>query len=162
MGFKIIYGDITDMETDAIVNAANSRLRVGGGVCGAIFKKAGAKELQKECDNNGYCPTGQAIITSGYKLKAKYIIHAVGPIYQDGKHDEAKLLAEAYHNALLLAKQYNCHSIAFPLISSGIYGFPYNEALEIAKAMINNFLVTNNLDVFLVLLKFKIVMLIIA
>lgn len=153
MGFKITYGDVTDMKTDAIVNATNSRLEAGGGVCGMIFKKAGNRELQKACDNIGYCPTGQAVITNGYKLKAKYIIHTVGPIYLDGKHDEAKLLAKAYHNTLLLAKQYGCHSIAFPLISSGIYGYPYDEALEIAKTTINEFLIENDLNVYLVLYK---------
>ena len=153
MGLEIIFGDVTMMETDAIVNAANSSLKMGGGVCGAVFYRAGASKLQVECNHKGYCPTGQAVITSGYNLKAKYIIHAVGPIYQDGKHNEAKLLADAYYNSLLLAKQYNCCSIAFPLISSGIYGYPYMEALDIAKTTINQFLVDNDMKVYLVLFK---------
>lgn len=151
MGLEIIYGDVSMMVTDAIVNAANSSLKMGGGVCGAIFKRAGASKLQ--ANHKGYCPTGQAVITDGYNLKAKYIIHAVGPIYQDGKHNEAMLLADAYYNSLLLAKQYNCHSIAFPLISSGIYGYPYIEALDIAKTTINQFLVDNDMEVYLVLFK---------
>lgn len=153
MGFKIINGDITEIESDAIVNAANSYLRQGGGVCGVIFNKAGAKELQNECDQKGYCKPGEAIITKGYNLKAKYIIHAVGPIYRDGKHGEREILEAVYRNSLLLAKQYKLRSIAFPLISSGIYGYPYNEALEVAKETINTFLIDNDIDVYLVLYK---------
>lgn len=153
MGLKIIYGDVTLMATDAIVNAANSSLKMGGGVCGAIFIRAGAAKLQAECNLKKYCPPGQAVITNGYDLKAKYIIHAVGPVYQDGKHHEAELLASSYENSLLLAKQYNCHSIAFPLISSGIYGYPYQEALDIAKDTIKQFLAVNEMDVYLVLFK---------
>ena len=144
MGFKIINGDITEIESDAIVNAANSYLRQGGGV-------SGAKELQNEWDQKGYCKPGEAIVTKGYNLKAKYIIHAVGPIYRDGKHGEREVLEAAYRNSLLLAKQYKLRSIAFPLISSGIYGYPYNEALEVAKETINTFLIDNDMDVYLVL-----------
>lgn len=151
MGFEIINGDICNMDVDVIVNAANSRLRMGGGVCGAIFNRAGVRELQEECDQKDFCPVGQAVLTSGYNLKAKYIIHAVGPIYRDGQHDEAKLLASAYQSALNLAKEYNCKSIAFPLISSGIYGYPRNEAMEIAKSAINEFLINNDMVVYLVL-----------
>lgn len=151
MGFEIINGNICDMDVDVIVNAANSRLRMGGGVCGAIFNRAGVRELQEECDQKGFCPVGQAVITSGYNLKAKYIIHAVGPIYRDGQHDEAKLLASAYQSALNLAKEYNCKSIAFPLISSGIYGYPRNEAMKVAKNAINEFLINNDMVVYLVL-----------
>lgn len=151
MGFEIINGNICDMDVDVIVNAANSRLRMGGGVCGAIFNRAGVRELQEECDQKDFCPVGQAVITSGYNLKAKYIIHAVGPIYRDGQHDEAKLLASAYQSALNLAKEYNCKSIAFPLISSGIYGYPRNEAMKVAKNAINEFLINNDMVVYLVL-----------
>lgn len=151
MGFEIINGNICDMDVDVIVNAANSRLRMGGGVCGAIFNRAGVRELQEECDQKDFCPVGQAVITSGYNLKAKYIIHAVGQIYRDGQHDEAKLLASAYQSALNLAKEYNCKSIAFPLISSGIYGYPRNEAMKVAKNAINEFLINNDMVVYLVL-----------
>lgn len=151
MGFEIINGDICDMDVDVIVNAANSRLRMGGGVCGAIFNRAGVRGLQEECDQKNFCPVGQAVITSGYNLKAKYIIHAVGPIYCDGQHDEAKLLASAYQSALNLAKEYNCKSIAFPLISSGIYGYPRNEAMKVAKNAIDEFLINNDMVVYLVL-----------
>lgn len=151
MGFEIINGDICNMDVDVIVNAANSRLRMGGGVCGAIFNRAGVRELQEECDQKDFCPVGQAVITSGYNLKAKYIIHAVGPIYRDGQHDEAKLLASAYQSALNLAKEYNCKSIAFPLISSGIYGYPRNEAMKVAKNAIKEFLINNDIVVYLVL-----------
>ena len=124
-----------------------------GGVCEVIFKRAGVNKLQAKCNHKGYCSTIQAVITNGYNLKAKYIIHAVGPIYQDGKHNEAKLLADAYYNSLFLAKQYNCRSIAFSLISSGIYGYPYLEALDIAKTTINQFLVDNDMVVYIVLFK---------
>lgn len=151
MGFEIINGDICDMDVDVIVNAANSRLRMGGGVCGAIFNRAGVRGLQEECDQKNFCPVGQAVITSSYNLKAKYIIHAVGPIYRDGQHDEAKLLASAYQSALNLAKEYNCKSIAFPLISSGIYGYPRNEAMKVAKNAIKEFLINNDIVVYLVL-----------
>lgn len=151
MSFQIKHGDICDMDVDVIVNAANSHLRMGGGVCGAIFNRAGARELQLECDQKGFCPVGKAVITNGYNLKAKYIIHAVGPVYHDGKHDEANLLASAYYSSLELAKSYKCKSIAFPLISSGIYGYPRDEAMEIAKETINEFLVNNEMDVYLVL-----------
>lgn len=153
MGFKIINGDITNVECEAIVNAANSYLKMGGGVCGAIFNKAGARQLTQECNQIGYCKPGNAVITKGYNLKAKYIIHAVGPIYQDGKHNEKEILEAAYYNSLLLAKQYHLNSIAFPLISSGIYGYPYDEALMIAKNTISNFLLDNDMEVYLVLYK---------
>ena len=149
--FSVVKGDIVKSKTDAIVNPTNNELKPTGGVCGAIFNKAGAKELQNECDQKGYCKPGEAIITKGYNLKAKYIIHAVGPIYRDGKHGEREILEAAYRNSLLLVKQYKLRSIAFPLISSGIYGYPYNEALEVAKETINTFLIDNDMDVYLVL-----------
>ena len=122
---------ITSAGTQAVVNAANAQLLQGGGVCGVIFKAAGAHRLQKECDRIGHCPTGSAVITSGYDL-CDYIIHAVGPIYQGGRNNEAKDLYSCYEKALDLAKENNINSIAFPLISSGIYGYPKQEAFAIA------------------------------
>lgn len=150
MPFQILHNDITIMNTDVIVNAANSKLRMGGGVCGAIFRAAGEKELQKECEQIKHCPVGQAVITKAYNLKAKYIIHTVGPIYKDGNSDEAKFLKSAYETSLKLAKDYNLKSIAFPLISSGIYGYPKKEALNIAVSTIKEFLAENEMDIYLV------------
>lgn len=124
--------DITKMSVDCIVNAANSQLQHGGGVCGSIFTAAGAKDLQAACDAHGHCPTGEAVITPGFKLKAKYIVHAVGPIWQGGNHNEEKSLYNCYQNAIKLAHNNGCKSIAFPLISSGIYGYPVIEAWRVA------------------------------
>ncbi len=150
MPFQILHNDITNMNTEAIVNAANSKLRIGGGVCGAIFRAAGEKKLQKECEQIKQCPVGHAVITKGYNLKAKYIIHTVGPIYKDGNSNEAKFLKSAYETSLKLAKDYNLKSIAFPLISSGIYGYPKKEALNIAVSTIKEFLADNDMDIYLV------------
>ncbi|KHS58648.1 Appr-1-p processing protein [Terrisporobacter othiniensis] len=150
MTFQILHNDITKMNTDAIVNAANSKLLMGGGVCGAIFRAAGEEELQKECEQIKQCPVGHAVITKGYNLKAKYIIHTVGPIYKDGNSNEAKFLRSAYETSLKLAKDYNLKSIAFPLISSGIYGYPKKEALNIAVSTIKEFLADNDMDIYLV------------
>ncbi|HHU64003.1 MAG TPA: macro domain-containing protein [Clostridiales bacterium] len=151
MPFQVVKGDITKMKVDAIVNAANTALKMGGGVCGAIFRAAGPQELQQECDAIGHCPTGQAVITKGYRLPAKYIIHTPGPVWRGGKSGEASLLRDCYLNSLKLAKENGCTSIAFPLISSGIYGYPKDEALEIATTAIKDFLSTNDMDVYLVL-----------
>ena len=123
---------ITEMAVDCIVNAANSQLQHGGGVCGAIFAAAGPRELQSACDEYGHCPTGEAVITPGFKLKAKYIVHAVGPIWNGGKQGEEKLLYNCYQNAMKLAYNKGCKSIAFPLISSGIYGYPAKDAWRVA------------------------------
>lgn len=150
MTFQILHNDITKMNTDAIVNAANSKLLMGGGVCGAIFRAAGEEELQKECEQIKQCPVGHAVITKAYNLKAKYIIHTVGPIYKDGNSNEAKFLRSAYETSLKLAKDYNLKSIAFPLISSGIYGYPKKEALNIAVSTIKEFLADNDMDIYLV------------
>lgn len=147
MPFSIIRQDITKMNVDAIVNAANTELKMGGGVCGAIFKAAGANKLQAACARLAPIRTGAAVITPGFKLPAKYIIHTAGPVYQDGEHNEAKLLGDCYRNSLNLALANNCESIAFPLISSGIYGFPKSEALQVATAAIEAFLSEHEMDV---------------
>ena len=151
MPFEIIKGDITKLKTDAIVNAANEALKRGGGVCGAIFAAAGADELQRECDKIGECKTGEAVITKGYNLPAKYIIHTVGPVWHGGGHGEETLLRNCYRNSLLLAKKHNLESIAFPLISSGIFGYPKDEAMNVAETTINEFLNENEMNVYLVL-----------
>lgn len=150
MPMKIIRNDITKMKVDAIVNAANTELKVGGGVCGCIFSAAGAPELQEECDSIGKCNVGQAVITKGYNLPAKYIIHAVGPIWKGGSSNEEKLLHNCYTNSLVLAWQKKCKSIAFPLISSGIYGYPKDQALQIAISAISTFLLNHEMMVYLV------------
>lgn len=139
---SLIKGDITREETDAIVNAANSRLAGGGGVDGAIHR-AGGPKIMEECRKINGCPTGSAVITTGGNLKAKYVIHTVGPIYRDGKHDEAKLLASAYESSLELAIKNNIKSIAFPSISTGAYGYPINTAAEIALKTVIGFIKTN-------------------
>ena len=119
---------ITDLDTDAIVNAANDGLWAGGGVCGAIFKAAGYEQLQAACNKIGHCDTGSAVITPGFNLKAKYIIHAVGPRWKDGKHKEPEQLYGAYYKSLELAAANGCRSIGFPLISAGIFGYPVQGA----------------------------------
>ena len=134
---------ITELETDIIVNAANSGLQAGGGVCGAIFQAAGYAELQNACDKIGHCDTGFAVITPGFHLKAKYIVHAVGPIWQGGSQKEPQLLYSCYRESLRLAKEYNCHSIGFPLISSGIYGYPKDQAWRKAIQACHDFLQNN-------------------
>jgi O-acetyl-ADP-ribose deacetylase (regulator of RNase III) len=151
MSFEIIHGDITKMETDAIVNAANESLQMGGGVCGAIFSAAGAAALQEECDAIGGVKTGEAVITKGYRLPAKYIIHTAGPVWHGGGQGEKALLQGCYWNSLRLAEERGLGSIAFPLISAGIYGYPREEALAVATERIEAFLETREMQVYLVL-----------
>ncbi len=139
----IVSEGITELHTDAVVNAANEGLWQGSGVCGAIFAAAGAQELQKACAAIAHCDTGSAVITPGFALDAKYIIHAVGPVWQGGGHGEAKLLYGAYRSALQLTKEYGCRSVGFPLISAGIFGYPLREAWEVAISAVRDFVKEN-------------------
>jgi O-acetyl-ADP-ribose deacetylase (regulator of RNase III) len=139
---ELITGDITHESTDAIANAANTKLKGGGGVDGAIHR-AGGPEIMAECRKIGSCPTGEAVITPAGKLKAKYIIHTAGPVYNGGNRGEAEKLASCYKNCLKLAVENNVTTIAFPSISTGIYGYPLDEAAPIALNTVVNFLKEN-------------------
>ena len=141
---ELIQADITTMEVDVIVNAANESLLGGGGVDGAIHRGAGP-ELLKECRTLGRCNTGQAKITNGYNLKAKFVIHTVGPVWRDGANGEPQLLASCYRNCLQLAVENQIHTIAFPSISTGVYGYPIVQASQISVREVRNFLVDNPL-----------------
>lgn len=150
MSLYIVNEDITRIDVDAIVNAANTGLKMGGGVCGAIFRAAGADKLTKACDELAPIKTGEAVITNGFDLKAEYIIHTAGPVYNpDNDKESVRLLTNSYKNSLILARENNITSLAFPLISAGIYGFPKINAFEIGKRTIENFLKENDMDVYL-------------
>ena len=144
---EIIKGDITKQHVDAIVNAANSSLMGNGGVDGAIHRAGGPlilEECRKIIARQGSCPTGDAVITTAGLLPAKYIIHTVGPVWEGGKNDEANKLSNCYKNSLQLAVDYEIETIAFPNISTGIYGYPKEEAAKIATRIVINFLNTNS------------------
>jgi O-acetyl-ADP-ribose deacetylase len=140
----VVKEDITRLEVDAIVNAANRTLLGGGGVDGAIHRAAGP-QLLDECRSLNGCETGQAKITGGYQLPAKFVIHAVGPVWRGGNNNESLLLESAYHHSLSIASEYDCKTVAFPNISTGIYGFPKKEAAHIAFRTVKQFLKKNSL-----------------
>lgn len=146
MPFEIVREDITNMQVDAVVNAANTALQQGGGVCGAIFRAAGERELQRACNAIGHIGTGQAVITPGFGLKAKYIIHTAGPVWRGGGQGEEEQLKSCYQSSLRLARDNGCESVAFPLISSGIYGYPKEQALRVASEAILAYLETDDAD----------------
>jgi len=150
MPFSIVRNDITKMKVHAIVNAANTDLKIGGGVCGAVFNAAGERKLQAACEKLAPIKTGEAVATPAFALPAKYIIHTAGPIYKDGKSGEEELLRSAYTNSLNLALEKKCKSIAFPLLSSGAYGYPKEEALHVATEVFRSFLSEHDMDIYLV------------
>ena len=149
MSLKAIKGDITQLKVDAIVNAANETLLGGGGVDGAIHRAAG-KDLLEECRTLGGCRTGEAKLTKGYNLPADYVIHTVGPVWYGGSQGEAELLQNAYENSLAIAREKNLKSVAFPAISTGVFGFPKEQAAEIAVSAAEKFLTEYDMEIILV------------
>lgn len=137
---------ITKLKADAVVNAANQHLAEGGGVCGYIFQDAGSSDMTKACNKYGHCDEGSAVITPGFKLPAQYVIHAVGPRWTDGNHNEPQLLYGAYMKSLELAMENKLHSIGFPLISAGIFGYPKDKAWKVALSACKDFIVHNDYD----------------